>query len=178
VGRTGGSDVSIDDLEFREFFASQFGPLCWLGYLLTGNRVEAEELAQDALARTWRRWALLRRPDDPALYARRVLVNRQRTLLRRAVLEARYARRSGAEESPADRSDDAMVLWAALRKLPARQRAVLVLRYHEDLTEVEVARVLGLPLGTVKSLAHRGIARLRGELGPVSEHARNGRRAR
>jgi RNA polymerase sigma factor (sigma-70 family) len=58
------------------------------------------------------------------------------------------------------------VLWSAVRRLPARQRAVLVLRYHEDLPEAEVARLLGLPLGTVKSLAHRGLARLRGELGP------------
>jgi RNA polymerase sigma-70 factor (sigma-E family) len=170
--------MSIDDLEFREFFASQYAPLCWLGYLLTGNRLEAEELAQDALARTWRRWAFLRRPDDPARYARKVLVNRQRTLLRRAVLEARYARRSDAMAPPADRGEDAMVLWAALRKLPARQRAVLVLRYHEDLSEVEVARVLGLPLGTVKSLAHRGIARLRGELAQGSVRVTSGGRTR
>jgi RNA polymerase sigma factor (sigma-70 family) len=58
-----------------------------------------------------------------------------------------------------------MVLWQAVRGLPARQRAVLVLRFHEDLTEAEVARLLGLPLGTVKSLAHRGLARLRDRLG-------------
>jgi RNA polymerase sigma-70 factor, ECF subfamily len=58
-----------------------------------------------------------------------------------------------------------MVLWQAVQGLPARQRAVLVLRFHEDLTEAEVARLLGLPLGTVKSLAHRGLARLRDRLG-------------
>ena len=61
----------------------------------------------------------------------------------------------------------------AVRCLPARQRAVLVLRYHEDLPEAEVARLLGLPLGTVKSLAHRGLARLRAELGsPAMEELR------
>ena len=58
-----------------------------------------------------------------------------------------------------------MVLWEAVQGFPSRQRAVLVLRFHEDLTEAEVARLLGLPLGTVKSLAHRGLARLRDRLG-------------
>src|SRR5215208_937843 len=61
--------------------------------------------------------------------------------------------------------EQAMVLWQAVQALPPRQRAVLVLRFHEDLPEAEVARLLGLPLGTVKSLAHRGLARLRAELG-------------
>ena len=69
------------------------------------------------------------------------------------------------------------MLWAAVRRLPTRQRAVLVLRYHEDLPEAEVARLLGLPLGTVKSLAHRGLARLRGELGsPTMEETEVTRR--
>jgi RNA polymerase sigma factor (sigma-70 family) len=68
------------------------------------------------------------------------------------------------------------VLWSAVRRLPPRQRAVLVLRYHEDLPEAEVARLLGLPLGTVKSLAHRGLARLRDELGsPATEEIRGKR---
>jgi RNA polymerase sigma factor (sigma-70 family) len=65
-----------------------------------------------------------------------------------------------------------MGLWAAVKALPARQRAVLVLRFHEDLTEAEVARLLGLPLGTVKSLGHRALARLRARLGATDlDHA-------
>jgi RNA polymerase sigma factor (sigma-70 family) len=69
------------------------------------------------------------------------------------------------------------VLWSAVRCLPARQRAVLVLRYHEDLPEAEVARLLGLPRGTVKSLAHRGLTRLRAELGsPTMEEIRGTQR--
>jgi DNA-directed RNA polymerase specialized sigma24 family protein len=79
--------MAVDDLEFREFFASQYAKLCWLGYLLTGDRAEAEELAQDALVRTYNRWARVRRPNDPAAYARRVLVNRHCSRLRRALLE-------------------------------------------------------------------------------------------
>jgi RNA polymerase sigma-70 factor (sigma-E family) len=158
--------VAVDETEFGEFFASQYGPLCWLGLLLTGSRAEAEELAQEALVRTWWRWKLVRRPDDPGSYARRVLVNRRRSLLRRATVEARSLARSRPEELVVPAGDErAMVLWQAVQALPARQRAVLVLRFREDLTEVEVARLLGLPLGTVKSLGHRAMARLRQRLG-------------
>jgi RNA polymerase sigma-70 factor (sigma-E family) len=162
--------VAVDEAEFSEFFASQYAPLCWLGLLLTGSRTQAEELAQEALVRTWWRWKLVRRPDDPAGYARRVLVNRHRSLLRRAAVEARsLARSQPAEElaPPADH-ERALVLWQAVRALPARQRAVLVLRFGQDLTEAQVARLLGLPLGTVKSLGHRALARLREGLGSSS----------
>ena len=136
--------MAVDDVEFREFFASQYGRLCWLGLLLTGDRTEAEELAQEALARTWWRWAV-RRPNDPAAYARKVLVNRRRSLLRRAGVEARFLARARAEAVPPPGDEQALVLWQAVRDLPLRQRSVLVLRFHEDLTEVEVARLLGLP---------------------------------
>ena len=157
--------MAVDETEFSEFFASQYGPLCWLGLLLTGSRAEAEELAQEALVRTWWRWKLVRRPDDPGSYARRVLVNRRRSLLRRATVEARSLARSRPEELVVPAGDErAIVLWQAVQALPARQRAVLVLRFREDLTEVEVARLLGLPLGTVKTLARRGRDRLRAEL--------------
>jgi DNA-directed RNA polymerase specialized sigma24 family protein len=87
-------------------------------------------------------------------------------VLRRAAVEARFlgrARPTGVAP-PAD-SERAMVLWEAVQALPPRQRAVLVLRYKEDLTEAEVARLLGLPVGTVKSASHRALARLRDRLG-------------
>jgi RNA polymerase sigma-70 factor (sigma-E family) len=159
--------MAADEREFQEFFASQYGPLCRLGYLLTGNRAEAEDLAQDALVRTYGRWVRLRRPADPARYARRVLVNRYRSLLRRAVVEARHrALTSSREGYVPEFGEDTMAVWAAARKLPQRQQVVLALRYHEDLPEAEVARLLRLPLGTVKSLARRGLASLRAELDP------------
>ena len=158
--------MAVDDVEFSEFFASQYAELCWLGLLLTGSRAEAEELAQEALVRTWWRWRLVRRPEDPGRYARRVLVNRRRSLLRRAAVEARSLAQARPEELVVPTDDErAMVLWQAVQTLPARQRAVLVLRFREDLTEAEVARLLGLPLGTVKSLGHRALARLRERLG-------------
>ena len=124
--------MAINDIEFSEFFASEFARLCWLGCALTGSPAQAEELAQDALVRLWWRWRLVGRPKDPGSYARRVLINRHRSLLRRAAVEA---------------------------------RVVLVLRYYEDRTEAEVAQLLGLQVGTVKSRAHRALARLRDELG-------------
>ncbi|HZD68607.1 MAG TPA: SigE family RNA polymerase sigma factor [Actinomycetes bacterium] len=162
--------MSIDDLEFREFFATQFSRLYWLGLLLTGNPGQAEELAQDSMVRTYNRWALVRKPNDPALYARRVLVNRHRSLVRRALVEARHlAAARPLEPVPADLGEDAIVVWAAVARLPVRQRLVLALRYHEDLTEAQVASMLGLPLGTVKTLARRGLARLRAELAPVAQ---------
>jgi RNA polymerase sigma-70 factor (sigma-E family) len=165
--------MAVDEWEFQEFFASQYGPLCWLGYLLTGNRAEAEDLAQDALVRTYGRWARGRRPDDPARYARRVLVNRYRSLVRRALVEARHrALTSSREAYVPEFGEDAMVVWAAARKLPRRQQLVLALRYYDDLPEIEVARLLRLPLGTVKSLARRGLARLRDELGPSPSRPR------
>jgi len=158
--------LAVDDAEFREFFAGEYARLCWLGFLLTGSGAEGEELAQEALVRMWWRWRLGRRPADPARYARRVLVNRQRSVLRRAAVEARSLGRARPAElvPPAD-SERAMVLWEAVKALPPRQRAVLVLRYKEDLTEAEVARLLGLPVGTVKSTGHRALARLRRRLG-------------
>ena len=158
--------MAVDEAEFSEFFASQYGPLCWLGLLLTGSRAEAEELAQEALVRTWWRWQLVRRPDDPQRYVRKVLVNRQRSLLRRALRETRALGWSRPEEQMPPTGDERdMVLWQAVQALPAQQRAVLMLRYQEDLTEHDVARLLGLPLGTVKSRTHRALARLRRQLG-------------
>jgi RNA polymerase sigma-70 factor (sigma-E family) len=150
-----------DDLQFREFFAAEYGRLRRLGFLLSGDWTQAEELAQETLVRVWWAWPRVRL-RHPGAYARRVLVNRHRSLLRRAVTEARHAVRTHSREAyQPDLGEDAMVLWAAICDLSPRQRAVLVLRFYEGLTEAEVARLLRLPLGTVKSLAHRGLARLR-----------------
>jgi RNA polymerase sigma-70 factor (sigma-E family) len=158
--------VAINDIEFSELFASEFARLCWLGCALTGSPAQAEELAQEALVRLWWRWRLVGRPNDPASYARRVLVNRHRSLLRRAAVEARSLARRGPEELAVPAGDEqAMVLWQAIQTLPVRQRVVLVLRYYEDRTEAQVAQLLGLQVGTVKSRTHRALARLRDQLG-------------
>ena len=158
------------DEEFRRFFTQHYERLCRLGFLLTGDPAQAEELAQDALVRTWRRWRLVGRPDNPETYARKVLVNRHRSLLRRSLVEARYLYRDRPNAGHSDEHrEDAIVLWAATRRLPMRQQAVLVLRYYEDLSEAEIAGVLGIPVGTVKTLARRGLARLRRSLDATTQ---------
>ena len=162
--------MSAEEPGFQEFYAAQYGRLRHLGYWLTGDWGQAEELAQEALVRTWWRWPVVRRLDRPGDYARRVLVNRHRSLLRRALVEARYAARVRIEEAqPFDGHEDAAVLAAALRRLSQRQRAVLVLRYQEDLSQAEVARLLGTSVSAVKSTTNRALARLRSQLGPSAE---------
>jgi RNA polymerase sigma-70 factor (sigma-E family) len=156
----------IDDLDFREFFAAEYGHLRRLGFLLSGDWSQAEELTQEALVRTWWVWPRVRRLDHPAAYTRRVLLNRHRSLLRRALVEAKYATRTHERETYQPVFGEEAELWRAVRDLPRRERDVLVLRFYEDLPEAEVARLLRLPLGTVKSLGHRGLARLRAKLRP------------
>ena len=154
-----------EDRQFPEFFVSEYGRLRRLGFLLTGSWVDGEELAQETLVRIYWRWSLVRRQQHPEAYARKVLVNRHRSLLRRLRLEARHAgRRDRAEVVDLGPQEELMVVRAAIRRLPARQRTVLVLRYHQDLPEQEVAKLLGIPVGTVKSLGSRAMARLRQDL--------------
>jgi RNA polymerase sigma-70 factor (sigma-E family) len=153
------------DQEFRDFFEAEFRPLRRLGYLLTGDWAEAEDLAQEAMVRTYRAWSRIRERERPGAYARSVLVNRRRSLLRRSMIAAKHAEALRSEAYRPDLGEDGMVLWAAIRALPPRQRAALVLRFYEDLPEAEVAQILDAPLGTVKSLVHRGLGRLRERLG-------------
>ena len=93
-----------------------------------------------------------------------MLINRHRSLLRRLRLDARHAGQARIQTADAGQREELLVVWAAIRRLPTRQRAVVVLRYHEDLPELEVARLLGIPVGTVKSTANRALARLRKDL--------------
>ncbi len=150
---------------FREFFARQAGPLRALGYRLTGDWGQADDLAQEALLRTYRSWDRIKERDRPELYARAVLINHHRSLLRRVVLEAKHLVRGPSEPSVVHGFDaEAEAIRAEVRKLPARQRAALVLYFYEDMPQGEIASVLGCPIGTVQSLVHRGIERLRKRL--------------
>jgi len=157
--------MSDRDSEFKDFFEAEFRPLRRLGYLLTGDWSEAEDLAQEAMVRTYRSWSSIRDRERPGAYARTVLVNRRRSLLRRSVIAQRHAEQLRSEEYAPDFGEDGMLLWNAIASLPRRQRAALVLRFYEDLPEAEIAQILQAPVGTVKSLVHRGIAKLRERLG-------------
>jgi RNA polymerase sigma-70 factor (sigma-E family) len=168
--------VGPEDRQFPEFFTSQYGRLRRLGFLLTGDWAQAEDLAQEALVRVWWRWSLVRRQAHPEAYARKVLVNRHRSLLRRLRVEARHASQARVEAGDRGQPEQRLTVRAAIRRLPARQRAILVLRYHEDLPEREVARLLRIPVGTVKSSTSRALARLRRDLGaPLAGRADSGR---
>ena len=114
----------------------------------------------------------MRRQQHPEAYARKVLINRHRSWLRRLRLDDRHAGRARIQTADLGQREELLVVWAAIRRLPTRQRAVVVLRYHEDLPELEVARLLQMPVGTVKSTANRALARLRKELaGRLVDHA-------
>jgi len=146
-----------------------------MAMLLTGhNRADAEDLLQIVLERAFRRWPRICRTGDPAPYVRQMLVNasvdRWRWLRRRPEEPFGSDDRSpvAAGLSRPDQSAaiaDQDLLWRALSQLPAGQRAVLVLRYYEDLTEAETAAVLGCTVGSVKAQASRALAKLRGIIG-------------
>jgi RNA polymerase sigma-70 factor (sigma-E family) len=148
--------------DFQAFVEVRYTALLRTAFLLTGSSHAAEDLVQTALLRAMRRW---HRIDDPMAYLRRAMVNQRANLWRRItsreVLLAEFApgRARVADESTAVVQRDELL--TALATLPARMRAVLVLRYWEDLSEAETAHLLGCSAGSVKSQASRGLARLR-----------------
>jgi RNA polymerase sigma-70 factor (sigma-E family) len=155
---------AADDADFSSFVAASSRRLLRSAYLITGHLAEAEDLLQTALERAYRRWPSIRQKDVPEAYVRKMIVTA-------AIDAARRRRFSSAplEEAQLPGWPDAEVeglaarkaLLASVRELPAGQRAVLVLRYFDDLTEAETARVLGCTVGTVKSQHARAMARLR-----------------
>ncbi|MCB5179582.1 SigE family RNA polymerase sigma factor [Streptomyces antimicrobicus] len=153
-----------DEAEFQAFVRARWQHLVRTAYLLTGNPHDAEDLAQTALAKAYRSWRRVCRTDHPEAYVRRMLVscNNDRFRKRRVTerLTAAPPERS-APDPAAAWADERNALMAALATLPARQRAVVVLRYWEDLSEAEVADALGCSPGTVKSQAAKALAKLR-----------------
>jgi RNA polymerase sigma-70 factor (sigma-E family) len=156
------------DRDFDCFAAEVSDPLLRTGHLMTGDAAEAEDLVQETLLRVARRWNRVRFMDHPAAYARRVLINLVlRDANRRSRERAELWPRDGAAETPDESAaralqevDDLAEFRWALAQLPARQRAVLVLRYWADLPVAEVAAILGCSEGTVTSTASRAAARL------------------
>ena len=145
---------------FDEFVATRSPALLRTAYLLTGDHGLAEDLLQTALAKCWFAWGRIDGPPEP--YVRRALATTYATWWRR---KWRAERPTGVlPERPAEPRhvlEDRDALWRALGALPRRQRAVVVLRYYEDLSEAETASALGVSVGTVKSQAARALATLR-----------------
>jgi RNA polymerase sigma-70 factor (sigma-E family) len=141
-----------------------------LAYLLTGDRALAEDLVQEAFARFVGRLLHLRNPEAFEPYLRRTIVNLCRSHFRRRKVERAYLERLAlAPKRPADERDDRdEVLHEALLRLPARQRAAIVLRFYEDLSDSQTAEVMRCRPGTVRALVSRGMATLRAELAGVT----------
>lgn len=152
-----------DDDEFREYMQARWSHLVRLAYGLTGDRGLAEDLAQTALAKTYASWSRVRRADDPDAYVRRILINANsgRFRKRRVAERSQEILPETALDDPTVLANERSVLVAALMELPPSQRAVVVLRYWEDLTETQTAAALGCSVGNVKSQASRALARLR-----------------
>jgi RNA polymerase sigma-70 factor (sigma-E family) len=154
--------------DFGEFVRVALPGLLRYGHALTGNPHDAADLVQGVLERIGARWSsVLRRTGDPLAYARRSMVNAHISRWRRTRRENLVADLpdTTAVWQPDRFADEP--LWQALRSLPPRQRAVIVLRYYEDLSEAEIARTLGITKGTVKSQANKAMATLRARMGAV-----------
>jgi len=151
--------------QFEEFMTSRWAGLVRLAFGLTGDWWLAEDLAQTALANAYASWWRVRRADDPDAYVRRILINASKSRWRR------HRVAEPAAEPPAEVPDPAAdlattigersALLKALDALPPRQRAVVVLRYWEDLSDAQTAALLGCSASTVRSQAARALAKLR-----------------
>jgi RNA polymerase sigma-70 factor (sigma-E family) len=157
---------------FEDFVAAVSSRMFTMALLLTGHRrAEAEDLLQDVLERAYRRWARIIRNGDPDAYVRQIMINgavdRWRRVRHRReeplVIESSEVAARDQTGVIADRD----LVLRLLAELPPHQRAVLVLRYFEDLTEAQTAAILGCSVGAVKSQASRALARLR-EIAPSS----------
>jgi RNA polymerase sigma-70 factor (sigma-E family) len=159
-------DARSKDAEFSEYMTARQPSLLRTAYLLTGDRHTAEDLVQTALAKLYLSWDKVQRQDSLDGYVRRILVNENNSLWRRA-WKKRETPTSELPESPAEEQPagpDAE-LWELVQSLPRKQRAAVVLRYYEQLSEAETAAVLGVTVGTVKSQTSRALATLRSRVG-------------
>jgi RNA polymerase sigma-70 factor (sigma-E family) len=143
---------------FDDLYRSRFDALVRVAFVFVDTQHEAEEVVQDAFAALYTRY---RRVENPDAYVRRAVLNGARQVLRR-----RRVARSRPAPVPVDAQLEYNHVIDAVRRLPHRQRAVVVLRYELQLSDSEIAAALRIPVGTAKSTIHRAIARLRQEVQP------------
>lgn len=153
-----------DEDDYEAFYASVWPRLFRLTYAISGDVGRAEDAVQSAMAKAYASWRRVRSAEHPEAYVRRMAVNEVLNVRRRRWWKAERAGHVpdvgavvSAEQEVVDRAE----LWEALLRLPPRQRAVIVLRYYEDLSEQRIAEVLGCSQGTVKSQASDALATLR-----------------
>jgi RNA polymerase sigma-70 factor (sigma-E family) len=163
-------DAGVDkDADFSEYMAVRQPSLLRTAYLLTGDRHTAEDLVQTALAKLYLSWDKVQRQDSLDGYVRRILVNENSSLWRRA-WKKRETTTSELPDQPAEPQPAGhdSGLWELVQTLPRKQRAAVVLRYYEQLSEAETAAVLGVSVGTVKSQTSRALAALRTRVGDTT----------
>ena len=157
-----------DVTAFSDLVATRSAALLRTAYLVVGDHQLAQDLVQESLVKTYVAWPRLRDVTKAEAYARRTIVTtaiswrRRRSFHERPVLAI-------PEQAQADRTDAFAtqdLLWAQVRSLPPRQRAALVLRYYEDLSESDTAQLMGCAVGTVKSQVSAALDRLRQRIGP------------
>ncbi|MFC6286265.1 SigE family RNA polymerase sigma factor [Nocardioides sp. GCM10027113] len=156
--------------DFESWLVAREGALQRTAHLLAGDPHSAQDLVQTTLTKLYLAWDRIADRDRVDAYARRILVNEHRSTWRRA-----FRRREVVTDEVPDRATPMTgydgtreAVWQVVAALPPRQRAVIVLRYYEDLTEAQTADLLGISVGTVKSQAHRALATLR-ELASLHE---------
>ncbi len=170
----GGRAPAADPAGVERLYRGQRLSMVRLALLLVDDRETAEDVAQDAFAALHRHWPALASEDAALAYLRRCVVNGARSVLRRRRTVRRHPQPDEASLT-ADSADRRVLLAeehreviAALRRLPTRQREVIVLRYWSELTEPQIAHALGISVGAVKSMASRGRAAIAATLGGAS----------
>jgi RNA polymerase sigma-70 factor (sigma-E family) len=157
--------------DFDTWVAARGPGLLRLAYTLTGDRADAEDVVQEALARALPRWERISRVEDVDAYVRRMVVNAHTSWWRRwrrresPVAELRDVVAEGVVDAPAEGFDDRRRLWLACQALPEVQRTAVVLRYYEQLEYAEIADLTGVREGSVRARVSRGIAALRDVMG-------------
>ncbi len=155
---------------FEEYAAAAWPSLYRSAYLLAGNHADSEDLAQQTLIKAHGAWAKVSASDSPNAYVRRILTNTflssKRPKGRRLELLTDDLPEPVHHPEGEGDSEERMALWPHVKRFPPQQRAVIVLRYYEELSEAEIAETLGCSRGNVKSTAHRALKSLRVALGP------------
>ena len=144
------------DLDFEEFFRSQYGPLVRATFLLTGNREEAEDIAQEALTRVYERWSRVREMESAVGYAYRVALHLNHRRLRKLLVQAsRRLQGPSTSEDPAVIAETRGDVLRVMTSLPMRFREVLVLTEWLEMDAAQAGKVLGLRPGSVRARLHR-----------------------
>ena len=152
------------DADFTAYLQARQGRLLRTAYLLTGDQHQAEDLLQTSLAKLYLAWDRVRDRGSVDAYVRRIMVNENNSMWRRPWKRRETAHETLPDTVPViDTYDEGVgaAVWAIVQTLPRRARAVVVLRYYEQLSEAETAEVLGISVGTVKSQTSRALASLR-----------------